>query len=75
MQVKGNSFQFAQLGIQRGTKQLNEAASTIARDSAEPKDINSALVLMIESRQQVEASVRVIERSNRALESLIDLNA
>lgn len=72
MKVAGNSFQLGQLGIQRGLRQLNEAASTIARNDSGTVETNKALISLIESRQQVEASVRVMERTNRALDSLID---
>ncbi|MEM7704261.1 MAG: hypothetical protein AAF358_01840 [Pseudomonadota bacterium] len=75
MKVAGNSFQLGQLGIQRGLRQLREAASTIARNDSGAIETNNALISLIESRQQVEASVRVMERTNRALDLLINLTS
>ncbi|MFK7954698.1 MAG: hypothetical protein AB8B96_01255 [Lysobacterales bacterium] len=75
MQVKGNAFQAAQLGIRRGMNQLNGAASTIAKNNKDSGDLPRSVLTMLESRQQVKSSAQVMKHANRTFDALINIKA
>ncbi len=69
------AYQSALSGISSGLQSLNKNAATIASaDSMESgSDITTPLVNMISNKQQVQASVKVLETSNDMLGSILDL--
>ena len=63
-------------GVQSGMKSLNQNAAKIASNSLpqnENKSITDPLINMIQDKQQIQASAKVIEASNSMLGSILDI--
>jgi hypothetical protein len=69
------AFQSGLAGVQSGLQQLNKNAADIASLSQPDSDVNltSTLVSNLSARQQVEASLKVIEASNATVGTLLDI--
>lgn len=65
----------ARAGLERGLAQAASAAGAIAGSGGEPADLTRAAVDSLMAVRQVEASARALERSDRALGTLLDLRA
>lgn len=62
-------------GIQRGMRQLQEAAHEIATapvERAEPAELVKPLVEMLEAQRAIEASAIVLRRANDAIDSVLE---
>jgi phage/plasmid primase-like uncharacterized protein len=80
MQVggSGNALSSGLAGIQKGQEQLTQAATQVAsatttRPVQASQDLEKALLKQKEGEQQVEASAKVVEASNKTLGSLVDI--
>tara|TARA_R110002111_G_scaffold158636_4_gene225455 strand:+ start:1231 stop:1461 length:231 start_codon:yes stop_codon:yes gene_type:complete len=62
-------------GVQSGLQQLNKNAADIATLSRPDStvDLTTALVSNLSAQQQVEASLKVIETSNKTVGTLLDI--
>ncbi|MEJ2345232.1 MAG: hypothetical protein P8076_03805 [Gammaproteobacteria bacterium] len=73
------ALQSALLGIQRGLEGVNKNASQIASakqmDAENPADEAKPLVEMLENRNQVEASAKVLKTVSDTIGTLIDTKA
>jgi hypothetical protein len=70
-----STLQIALGGVQRSLKGLNKAAHEIATAPvrrAEPTELVDSLVYALEQQHALEASAKVIERTDDALSTLID---
>lgn len=65
----------ARAGIERGLAQAASAASVIAGGSGEPADLTRAAVDSLQALRQVEASAKAMQRTDRALGTLLDIRA
>lgn len=90
MEISGNAFNTGLGGIQVGLRRVEQAASEIASNTvqeprltnpgAESQSVNSAdlassLVGLAQSRNEVQASARVVETADEVLGTLIDTRA
>lgn len=76
MEIKANGLRSGLEGIQRGLRDLNQAAQEIASANvtrAEPVSLADSLVAAIEAQRQVEASANVVRRVDQTVGSLIDI--
>lgn len=73
MKISGTPYQTAQLGIRRGLQQLDQAATDIARGDLDLADQSQAMVALMEGRQQVETSVKVMKFADQMFSALLDL--
>jgi hypothetical protein len=63
-------------GIERGIARARNAAQAVARPAAaSPERYSEAAVGILEARQQVQASARVVRSADRMLGSLLDVFA
>lgn len=63
-------------GIQQGFRQVNQAATTVAKLDTTPDpagDLTRAAVGLLQGKTQVQASAKVIETEQRTLGTLLDL--
>jgi uncharacterized phage infection (PIP) family protein YhgE len=61
-------------GYQSGINSLNNNALKIAQNvTQQPEDLVDPLVGLLQDKQQVQASIKVIETSNDMLGSLLDI--
>lgn len=69
------AFQSGLAGVQSGLQQLNKNAADIASLGQPDADVNltASLVSNISAKQQVEASLKVIEASNATVGTLLDI--
>ena len=71
------AFQSGLAGVQSSLQQINKNAADIASLSQPDSDVNltSTLVSNLSAKQQVEASLKVIEVSNATVGTLLDIKA
>jgi hypothetical protein len=69
------AFQSGLAGVQSGLQQLNKNAADIASLGQPDADVNltASLVSNLSAKQQVEASLKVIEASNATVGTLLDI--
>lgn len=69
------AFQSGLNGIASGFEKLNQNSATIASASIDGsgQDITKALVGLVSNKQQIEASIKVIETSNETIGTLLDI--
>ena len=83
MEISGNAFSSGLSGIQAGQRRVEQAASEIASNTlptqapteappAQQADMAESLVGLMQGRNEVQASARVVETADEVLGTLID---
>lgn len=68
------AYQSGLAGIQKGMTSLNDNAQKIASAVSEPNpDLITPAVGLLQAKQQVEASAKVIETENSLIGTLLDI--
>ena len=67
------AYQSGLSGINSGLQSLNKSAATIASAGTTGADVTAPLVDMMSSKQQVQASAKILEANNSMIGSILDI--
>jgi len=71
-----NAIRTAAAGIERASARISDSVAAVARQSeAEPADLATRAVEILEARAQLQASAKTMTAADRMLGVLIDLRA